>query len=270
QAAGFGVEVVSLPAGGHLAPRVGPLADSGLYEAVLSLTDLSEAERPRLGTTPIVSAPVYDRKLRGVGPLSEADRMAEVVTGLAELGHRELLPLGGDDSHPSRRRGLAALGHREPRPLAGAATPPSARRRREAFQRTVAQLGLPEGATIDCRWDPDRASRTVSELPASSGITAVLADDDVLAAGAIRGAGESGRQVPEDLSVTGWGDLPLGAWSHASLTTVRIDHHRHGVELLEELLRVMRGDDPSMDRPSITEVLWRESTGPAPDRARKR
>src|SRR5699024_5812860 len=142
--------------------------------------------------------------------------------------------------------------------------------RREAFQRTLAQLGLPEGATIDCRWDPDRASRTVSELPASSGITAVLADDDVLAAGAIRGAGESGRQVPEDLSVTGWGDLPLGAWMHPSLTTVRIDHHRHGVELLEELLRVMRGDDPSMDRPSITEVLWRESTGPAPDRARKR
>src|SRR5699024_1966630 len=85
---------------------------------------------------------------------------------------------------------------------------------------------------------------------------------------AIRGAGESGRQVPEDLSVTGWGDLPLGAWMHPSLTTVRIDHHRHGVELLEELLRVMRGDDPSMDRPSITEGLWREATGPGPGGAR--
>jgi len=246
QAAGFGVEVVTLPAGDRLAERIGQLADSGLYEAVLSLTDLPEAERPRLGTTPIVSAPVYDRKLRGVGPLSEADRMAEVVTGLAELGHRELLHVSGDDSHPSCRR------------------------RREAFQRTLAQLGLPEGATIDCRWDPGRASRAVSELPASSGITAVLADDDVLAAGAIRGAGESGRQVPEDLSVSGWGDLPLGSWMHPSLTTVRIDHHRHGVELLEELLRVMRGDDPSMDHPSITEVVWRESTGPSPDSARER
>src|SRR5699024_6407218 len=108
------------------------------------------------------------------------------------------------------------------------------------------------------------------ELPASSGITAALADDDVLAAGAIRGAGESGRQVPEDLSVTGWGDLPLGAWMQPTLTTVRSDHHRRGGELREGRPRVMRGDDPSMDRPSITEVLWRESSGPAPDRARKR
>ena len=48
-----------------------------------------------------------------------------------------------------------------------------------------------------------------------------------------------------------------------SLTTVSIDHHRLGAELLEELLRVMRGEDPALDRPTITEVVWRESTGPA-------
>src|SRR5699024_1463547 len=150
--------------------------------------------------------------------------------------------LGGDDSHPSCRR------------------------RREAFQRTLAQLGLPEGATIDCRWDPDRASRTVSELPASSGLTAVLAGDDVLAAGASRGPRESGGQVAEVLGGPGWGDVRLGAWVHPALPSERIDEHRRGVELVEELLRVMRGGDHAMDRPSITEVLRRESTGPAPDR----
>ena len=246
QAAGFGVEVVTLPAGERLGERVGQLADSGLYEAVLSLTDLPEAERQRAGTTPIVSAPVYDRKLRGVGPLSEAHRMTELVTRLAELGHRELLHLSGDHGHPSSRR------------------------RREAFQRTVDQLDLPTGAVSECGWDPELARRAVTELPASSGITAVLADDDLLAAGAIRGAAERGWRVPEELSVTGWDDLPLGSWMRPSLTTVRIDHRRHGVELLEELLRVMRGEGPSMDQPSITEVVWRESTGPAPERAPRR
>lgn len=242
QAAGFGVEVVTLPAADRFGERIGELADSGLYEAVLSLTDLPEAERQRLGTTPIVSAPVYDRKLRGVGPLSEANRMAEVVTALAELGHQEFLHLGGDHGHPSCRR------------------------RREAFARTLAQLRLPEGTVVDCRWDPERARRAVRDLPASTGITAVLADADLLAAGALRGAAERGWRTPEDLSVSGWGDLPLGAWMRPTLTTVRIDHRRHGVELLEELLRVMRGDEPTMDQPSITEVVWRESTGPAPRR----
>ena len=242
QAAGFGVEVVTLPAGDRLAERVGQLADSGLYEAVLSLTDLPEAERQRLGTTPIVSAPVYDRKLRGVGPLSEANRMAEVVTHLVELGHREFLHLGGDHGHPSSRR------------------------RREALQRTLAEFDLLAGTTVDCGWDPERALRAVAELPEGTGVTAVLADDDLLAAGAIRGAAARGWRVPEDLSVTGWDDLPLASWMRPSLTTVRIDHHRHGVELLEELLRVMRGEAPAMDQPSITEVVWRESTGPAPQR----
>lgn len=91
QRAGFALEVVTLPPGELSSGRVAELADSGLYEAVLSLTDLPGGGRERLGTVPIVSAPVYDRKLRGVGPLSEASRMLELVQGLAARGHRELL-----------------------------------------------------------------------------------------------------------------------------------------------------------------------------------
>jgi len=240
--AGFGVEVVTLPVSDQLGQRVVELADSGLYEAVLSLTDLAEAKGRRLGVTPIVSAPVYDRELRGVGPLSEANRMAELVTRLADLGHRELLHLCGDRDHPSSRR------------------------RCESYLRTAEQLGLRSAEVVDCGWDPDLARRTVLELPQDSGPTAVLADDDLLAAGAIRGAGERGWSIPEHLSVTGWGDLPLASWMRPSLTTVHLDHHRHGAELLEELLRVMRGDSPAMDQPAITKIAWRESVGPAPER----
>lgn len=94
----------------------------------------------------------------------------------------------------------------------------------------------------------------------------MLAANDLVAAGAVRGAAERGWRAPEDLSVTGWDDLSLGEWMTPSLTTVSIDHHRLGAELLEELLRVMRGDAPAMNRPSITKVIWRESTGPAPTR----
>lgn len=241
-AAGFAVEVVTLPPKELRGGRVEELADSGLYEAVLSLTDLPEASRQRLGAVPIISAPVYDQKMRGVGPLSEASRMSELVTHLASQGHRELLHLTGDHSHPSSQR------------------------RRESFLHTVQELGLRSAGVIDCRWDAERARRAILDLPADTAVTAVLAANDLVAAGAVRGAAERGWRVPEDLSVTGWDDLPLGAWMTPSLTTVSIDHHRLGAELLEELLRVMHGDAPAMNRPSITKVIWRESTGPAPVR----
>ena len=237
QRAGFALEVVTLPPGELSSGRVAELADSGLYEAVLSLTDLPGGGRERLGTVPIVSAPVYDRKLRGVGPLSEASRMLELVQGLAARGHRELLHLTGDRHHPSSQR------------------------RREAFRRAIEELGLRSAGVVDCRWDPEAARRTILDLPECTGVTAVLASDDVVAAAVVRAAAERGWRVPGDLSVTGWDDLPLGAWMSPSLTTVAIDNHRLGAELLEELLRVMRGEDPAMDRPSITEVVWRESTG---------
>ncbi|MEE1617685.1 LacI family DNA-binding transcriptional regulator [Brachybacterium sp. J153] len=242
QEAGLALEVVTLPSGELEGGRVAELADSGLYEAVLSLTDLPGGGRERLGTVPIISAPVFDRRLRGVGPLSEANRMTELVQGLADLGHRELLHLTGDRGHPSSQR------------------------RREAYLHAVDDLGLRSAGVIDCGWDPEVARRTILELPADTATTAVLAADDVVAAGVIRGARERGWRIPEDLSVTGWDDLPLGAWMSPSLTTVSIDNHRLGAELLEELLRVMRGEDPAMNRPTITRLVWRESTGPAPAR----
>lgn len=242
QAAGFAVEVVSLPATELHGRRVVELADSGLYEAVLALTDLPPQHRRSTDGAPIVSAPVYDERMRGIGPLSEASRMAELVTHLAEHGHRELLHLTGETDHPASVR------------------------RREAFERAVRELDLRSAGVVDCRWDPAIAASAVRDLPRDTGVTAVLAGNDTLAAGAVRGAAERGWSVPGDLSVTGWDTQPLSAAMLPALTSVAIDHRRLGADLLTELLRVMGGDAPEMDRPSITQIVWRESTGPARDR----
>lgn len=243
--AGYAVEVVSLPAAELRGNRVVELADSGLYEAVLSLTDLPDPPRRRTDTAPIISAPVYDEQMRDIGPISEATRMAELVTHLAEHGHRDFLHVTADREHPACAR------------------------RREAFERQIRELGLRSAGTIDCRGDADRARRAVMDLPPGTPVTAVLASDDTLAAGAVRGAVERGWRVPEDLSVTGWDTHPLSAAMIPSLTSVAVDHRRQGAELLVELLGILSGGDPVMDRPAITAILWRESTGPAPQRARE-
>lgn len=245
QQAGYAVEVVSLAAAELHGGRVADLGDSGLYEAVLALTDLPEKHRRRTDAVPIVSAPVYDEQMRGIGPLSEATRMSELVAHLADHGHRDVLHITGERGHPA------------------------AMRRLEAYERTVRELGLRSAGIVEGRWDAELARQAIRSLPAGSPVTAVLAADDALAAGAVRGAAERGWRVPQDLSVTGWDTQPLSAAMIPSLTSVAIDHHRLDADLLQELLQVMGGSAPAMDRPSITRIIWRESTGAAPARAQR-
>jgi DNA-binding LacI/PurR family transcriptional regulator len=52
--------------------------------------------------------------------------------------------------------------------------------------------------------------------------TAVIASTDVLAIGVLHEAHERGIRVPEDLSVTGFDDIPLAAYTVPALTTVRM------------------------------------------------
>jgi len=54
----------------------------------------------------------------------------------------------------------------------------------------------------------------------------IFAASDVTALSVIRGAVESGRRVPEDISVIGFDDVPLAGYSNPPLTTIRQDLER--------------------------------------------
>ncbi|WP_240973553.1 LacI family DNA-binding transcriptional regulator [Nonomuraea composti] len=242
--AGYVVEVVTLGGSPQTwAQRALELSDSGLFEGIVSLTRMSlPTQRP--GSVPVVVSPDYDDRMRGVGELADASHMAEIVEGLAAYGHRRFLHLAGDYAHAS------------------------ARERRQVYLDTLDRLGLESYGVIDCRWSAAAARQAVLDLPAGSGVTAVIAANDLVAAGAIRGAWERGLRVPADLSVTGWDDNPVGAFLPPSLTTVRVDHERLGRRVLARLLGVLRGEPTTEDDEPLTQVIWRESTGPAPAQAR--
>jgi DNA-binding LacI/PurR family transcriptional regulator len=94
--------------------------------------------------------------------------------------------------------------------------------------------------------------------------TAVVASTDVLAIGALHAASGAGVQVPDRLSVSGFDDLPVAAFSVPSLTTVRMP-------VLEMVARAvtMALDDPKLDGRQPPPVLQptlvvRASTGRAP------
>ncbi|TDE91752.1 LacI family transcriptional regulator [Occultella glacieicola] len=238
--AGYILDVVTL--GGPVAERSGrvhELAESGLFEGIASLMPLPESAQRQHERTAIVISPEYDDQMRSIGELADAAPVAELIEGLAELGHRRFVHLAGDYAHTS------------------------ARRRRDMYLATIPRLGLESHGVIDCDWSAELAEQAMLELPVGAA-TAVIAGNDVVAAGALRGAFTRGWRVPEDVSITGWDNNKLGAVLSPTITTVIMAHERLGRRAITRLLAALNDAPDPVDDEPVGTVVWRESTGPAP------
>jgi DNA-binding LacI/PurR family transcriptional regulator len=97
--------------------------------------------------------------------------------------------------------------------------------------------------------------------------TAVLCMTDVVARDVIAAAHEHGLRVPEDLSVVGFDDNPLGARSHPRLTTVAQDVDLKGrvaARALREALQPGQNGRRAASRRLPVRLVIRESTTTAP------
>jgi len=71
---------------------------------------------------------------------------------------------------------------------------------------------------------------------------AVCAASDLIAIGAMRALREQGLQVPLDVAVTGFDDIPLAGSVSPSLTTVQQDTKQAGSLLVDSLIALIRGE----------------------------
>jgi DNA-binding LacI/PurR family transcriptional regulator len=108
--------------------------------------------------------------------------------------------------------------------------------------------------------DAARALLAETERP-----TAIVATTDQLALGAIRSARELGLEVPTDLSVVGFDDIPEAARSRPPLTTIRQPLVGKGSLAGERLFELLDGGE-APDAVLSVELVIRESTAPAPGR----
>jgi DNA-binding LacI/PurR family transcriptional regulator len=104
------------------------------------------------------------------------------------------------------------------------------------------------------------AARTALTAPGPRP-TALVCDDDLLAAGACKAARRLGLRVPEDLSVTGVDDLGLASALEPELTTVRLDAELFGERGMQALLAVLEGRPPAVGDIPV-ELVVRGSTAP--------
>ncbi|GIE80783.1 transcriptional regulator [Actinoplanes philippinensis] len=95
--------------------------------------------------------------------------------------------------------------------------------------------------------------------------TAVFAGSDTQAMGVIRAARRLGLQVPADVSIVGYDNVPMAAWAATPLTTVDQHVADMGGAAARMLLDLARGVDVPMTRVDlVTELIVRETTAPPP------
>ncbi len=94
--------------------------------------------------------------------------------------------------------------------------------------------------------------------------TAILCSSDQLAIGCISGLSELGVRVPQDVSVVGFDDIALAAYSRPPLTTIRQDRRRLGRIAAERLLSSLSGKSPAETMTTLpVEIVVRRSTAAA-------
>lgn len=157
-------------------------------------------------------------------------------------------------------RHLIDLGHRRLAHLAGPADWPQAAERRAAFIETLAEHGLPEGPVIEGDWTARSGHEATRRLlRRHHDVTAVVVANDQMAVGAYRALVESGRRIPDDMSVVGFDDLPEAAFLSPPLTTVRQDFSALGREAVHLVLCAL-AHQPCPPRLIAPRLVVRSST----------
>lgn len=165
---------------------------------------------------------------------------------------------------------LLQLGHRRIACIAGPQMLSSARQRVQGYRRALHEAGLAEDDRLLRRGDFTSAgghAAMVSLLDrAAPGErpSAVFASNDLMAIGAICAAAAAGLHIPKDLSVIGFDDIALAAYSNPPLSTIVQPKHQTGELAAQLLLQRIAQPDRELQRAILQpSLLVRQSTGPA-------
>lgn len=264
-------------------PLFGPIiagAEQALGGVGYSLL-IANADRGGESHTGDVVRALVEKRVDGM-VLATASRSDELIAELLETGMvvvlvnraTEGLPVPailGDDivgiglvvDH------LVDLGHERIGHVAGPQNLSTGMGRRQAFLSRMHSLGLAvdSSAVEEADWfqlEPGyQACRRLLERRPD--LTALVAANDLIALGCYRAVRELGREVPHEVSVVGYNDMPLLDLMQPALTSVRVPYRQMGVTAAETLLSQLPGGpgiEGGMSIRLTPRLMVRDSTAP--------
>ncbi|MEP6999622.1 MAG: LacI family DNA-binding transcriptional regulator [bacterium] len=169
---------------------------------------------------------------------------------------------------------LAALGHQTVAFICGPPRNADATARLRGYRAAMRDAGLPVHESLVFRGDftEDGGWQAARAMIATAGPrpTALFAANDAMAVGALLAFHEAGFDIPRDISVVGFDDIPIARYVTPSLTTVRVAIDVLGARAAALLFRALT--DPlargTVHREVIpAELIVRHSCGPPPTTA---
>ncbi|MFM7014336.1 MAG: LacI family DNA-binding transcriptional regulator [Actinomycetota bacterium] len=203
---------------------------------VLATTRLSDAEIASIAKNkPVV---LMNRKVEGV-----SDVVPEILPGVEQaLTH------------------LKDLGHSHVAFVAGPQNAWMSTQRWNLILDTALTLGM-KVIEIGPNEPTFPAGKEALRLVLASGVTAVIAYNDLVAIGIMKAAQDQGMSVPEDLSIIGFDDIFGSELTTPSLTTIKSPLLESGSIAVEKLIALLDGSEVEAETvPLRTELVARQST----------
>jgi DNA-binding LacI/PurR family transcriptional regulator len=180
----------------------------------------------------------------------DADGARQLTHHLIELGHQRIAYLGNILSGRTNEDRLMGF--------------------RRAM--SAANLEIPPGYILEaCGGNPEDTKPALNQLlSVVDRPTALLCYNDMLAIGILRGLQEHQLQVPQDISVTGFDNIKLSAYTNPPITTFDQPKHFIGEEAARLLMGLLESSSPDKQNVKILKgrLLIRNSTAPPPGQAR--
>jgi DNA-binding LacI/PurR family transcriptional regulator len=245
--------------------------DAGYAVSVSSLRSLNR------GTVLAAIQQLRDQGVDGVAVIAPlkmgVDALRHVRSDFAvvavEAGPNASIPVATVDQFAgaaAATRHLLNLGHRTVWHLAGPIDWKEAEERIEGWMSVLKAAGAPIPEILRGDWTPRSGYELGQNLLQIPELTAVFVANDQMALGLLRRLHEAGKEVPRDMSVVGFDDVPEAAYFTPPLTTVRQDFAELGRRCLHILLARIEGEAEPTRVVVAPELVVRASTGAAPRR----
>jgi DNA-binding LacI/PurR family transcriptional regulator len=175
------------------------------------------------------------------GALEHVLDRALPTVGLHPVPGGGVTTVGPDDEQIGliATRHLLELGRRVIGSLIGAPGHETAEARLRGYRRALEEANVAFDVELveDGGWDISGGrAATHRLLGRRPDLTALFAQNDLMAIGALSALREAGRQVPEDCAVVGCDDIDMASYTTPPLTTVHVPFYETGAEAMRLLL----------------------------------